>query len=137
MNEDVRYYAGLIATILGVIAVWGIFYAVFGLVGAIFLTVAIGLVIGGLAGAAWYFETKRTALPARILGNGIKCSNCTHEMNIHYLINQTGDPLDGGEMMCSSMYGCECKSKWSVDVTTVPGPPEPPKVSFSRFLEAP
>jgi hypothetical protein len=121
MSEDLRYNLGIVATVLGVIAVWGIFYAVFGLAGAIVLTATIGVVVGALSGAAWYFEEKRTALPAKLISSGAKCTNCTHEFNVHYLINYSGELFDGGEMICTG-YDCPCKSKWSAEITQVPDP---------------
>jgi hypothetical protein len=102
-----------------VISLWSAFYGLFGLVGAVILTVTIGLVVAALSGAAWYFEEKRTALPAKILSSGARCSNCGHEFNVHYLINYSGEMFDGGEMICTG-NDCTCKSRWNAEITQVP-----------------
>ena len=45
------------------------------------------------------------------------CRECDHPFGDHMLLNRTGDPFDGGDMICP-FDGCSCTSTWSV----TPGP---------------
>lgn len=42
---------------------------------------------------------------------GDDCSQCSHPFSPHHLIATTGDPLEGGIILCPEA-GCECFSTW-------------------------
>ena len=60
------------------------------------------------------------------------CSQCDDNMDKHVLINTTGDPMDGGFMLCP-VVGCQCFSTWGVgEDSSVPSTPDPAEVAALR-----
>jgi hypothetical protein len=54
------------------------------------------------------------------------CDQCAHLFDPHSLVATTGDPMDGGIMLCPEP-GCVCYSTWSMK------PKTPPKLVPDRF----
>lgn len=41
------------------------------------------------------------------------CYQCHHDFNPHKMVATTGDPIDGGVIICQ-VKGCKCFSTWAV-----------------------
>ncbi len=52
------------------------------------------------------------------------CGQCAHDMGPHAMLSLTGDPLDGGIMLCP-VGGCQCFSTWSPSIGGEPTQPPP------------
>ena len=42
------------------------------------------------------------------------CSTCGHKFDPHILVGTTGDPQDGGIIVCN-LDGCQCYSTWGLE----------------------
>jgi len=62
---------------------------------------------------------------------GEPCGKCTHPFDIHALIATTGDPLEGGIILCP-VKDCECYATWGCAITGDKTSP-PPKRIPDRF----
>lgn len=88
------------------------------MIGAILLGVVGTVVLAALGYIAFgFYEYRRDAktilIPAAQISITSECSHCGCRFDAHMLINRSGDPMDGGEMVCRTT-DCDCATVWTV-----------------------